>query len=612
MRIAIPIIIVLFVSTVEVLAAKPEGGDGGQLAQLGTSLKAAVLSGSMTEEDARAIWESAGEVRKLQAEMETLLADGSQEEVGEDAKSQTLRLIPPDPRSPRLLLQPEFLKRDSLTIIESMELDPQRSEIVDLVFRDYVGSYELISQPLVTALQRYRRSQVGRDLAEAVDRLDRQLSTQDIDMTAAMDTMQERLEEYARQAVAKQGAETEEGREKSRALAQEWVAELEGGLDSLDENMNRLRERLVIAIEQTEQAGSEVTPEDLYRLATALRQQRDAIRTDVLETLQLTIAEDGDQERLAGLRSAMQRLQFTSGLRLARLGGERIDPRAVLEGSVSAGEPVRMRLVEMEPQLAGLARNRLDTALDRELAGIRLMVEARKAIDEFGGEEFVPGERWERIIDPYADSWQSQIDASVACRDGILDAIDELTVLLMEQEVESAFAYRDLALRRGFPDEMRVRWYDRALAAALELDGLAEEVAAAITELRDRVSFEARAIRDRAIAGRMERDVELANAPVLSLWGLEDDKGALFEESDWRGREFEAHRLLNDEVEDSLRILLDPVQFDRLPPRRWQWSDEAKEKERKAGAKRSGRGKGSGGKGSGGKGSGGMGSGGKD
>ncbi|MEE2719515.1 MAG: hypothetical protein VX727_07005, partial [Planctomycetota bacterium] len=91
-----------------------------------------------------------------------------------------------------------------------------------------------------------------------------------------------------------------------------------------------------------------------------------------------------------------------------------------------------------------------------------------------------------------------------------------------------------------------------------------------------------------------------------------DDKGALFEESDWRGREFEAHRLLNDEVEDSLRILLDPVQFDRLPPRRWQWSDEAKEKEQKAGAKRSGRGKGSGAKGSGGKGSGGKGSGGKD
>ena len=63
--------------------------------------------------------------------------------------------------------------------------------------------------------------------------------------------------------MAKRGAETEEGREKSQALAQEWVRELEGGLDSLDENMSRLRERLVLAIDEMEEAGEDVTAEDV-------------------------------------------------------------------------------------------------------------------------------------------------------------------------------------------------------------------------------------------------------------------------------------------------------------------------------------------------------------
>ena len=607
MRTLIALVFLLLVSPADVLAAKPEGGGGSELGQLGASLKAAVLSGSMTEEDARSIWGSAMEVQKLQSEMETLLSDKA-EVVADDAKSQTMRLIPPDPRAPRLLLQPEFLERDGLFITESLDLDSQRSEIVELVFRDYVGSYELISQPLVAALQRYRRSQVGRDLAEAVARLDRQLSTQDIDMAAAMDTMEERLEDYARQAVAKQGAESEEGREKSRALAQEWVRELEGGLDSLDENMSRLRERLVLAIEGMEEAGEDVTPQDLYRLATGLQQQRDAIRADVLETLRLTIVEGEDAGRSAELDAVMQQLRFASGLRLARLGGERIDPRSAADAMAELPSSVGALLTAMDPVLAQLSNRRMESAIDREIAGIRMMVDARRAIDQYDGEAFVPDDRWDAVIAPYAAAWLKQIDASVACRDGVLEMVDEMTVLLMEENVDAALAYRDLALQRGFPDEMRRRWYDRALAAAVRLEGVSDEIMESLLRLRKDASAAAREIRDRAIGGRMERDLELARAPVRSLWGMEEGAKDVFEESDWRGREFEAHRILGDEVEDALRILLAPVQFEQLPPRQWQW--EEKPAGDKAGGRKRGAGRGA--KGSGGKGSGGKGGGGKD
>ncbi|MDG2200458.1 MAG: hypothetical protein P8K80_04685 [Phycisphaerales bacterium] len=556
-----------------------------QIGQLGTSLKAAVLSGSMTEKDARAIWASANEVRELQGEMESLLKS-EPKETGDDAKSQTLRLIPPDPREPRLLLQPEFLERDSIVIIEAMDLDPQRAEIVGLVFRDYVGSYDIISQSLLDALQRYQRAEVGRDLASAVERLDRQLSEQDIDMAAAMSTMQDRLQEYARQAVAKRGAESEERDEKARALAREWVQELSGGLNSLDENMNRLRDRMVVAMEDMEEAGDEVTPEDLHHLAIRLRQQRDSIRDDVIEALRMTIVEDGDDARLERLQEAIGRLRFTSGLRMARLGGERINPRAAMSNMVEPGEPIQMELDKMDGVLGALAMNRLELAIDRELAGIQFMVDARQAIGEFGDEELVPEERWGTVIAPYAQAWHDQIDASVACRDFNLLAVDELTLKLMEHDLEAAFAYRDLALQPGFPDEMRRRWYERALAATLRLEELSEEIMISIGFLQEQATTRARQIRDRAIEGRMERDIELARAPVLRLWGLGKGKEQIFEESDWKGREFKAHEQLADQVEDSLRVLLTPEQFDALPVRTWRVNEQkrsTKNRKRKSG-----------------------------
>ena len=190
---------------------------------------------------------------------------------------------------------------------------------------------------------------------------------------------------------------------------------------------------------------------------------------------------------------------------------------------------------------------------------------------------------WGAVIAPYADAWHDQIDASVACRDFNLLAVDELTLQLMEDDLEAAFAYRDLALQPGFPDEMRRRWYEHALTAALRLEELSEEITISIGSLQDQVAVKAREIRDRAIQGRMERDIELARAPVLRLWGLEKGKDEVFEEADWKGREFKAHEQLADQVEDSLRVLLTPEQFDTLPPRQWRRNEKKRSAEKKSG-----------------------------
>ncbi|MDG1899292.1 MAG: hypothetical protein P8I74_05450, partial [Phycisphaerales bacterium] len=330
-------------------AALAEPEDDGFLAELGGSLKAAVLSGSMTREDAGLIWKTASQVQELQDKFDALLKDDQIAVTGDDSKSQTLRLIPPDPERPRLLLQPEFLGRDSQFLIDRLALDPQRAEIVDLMLRDYEGSYDILTVPLVDAMQRYQRAEVGGNLAITIERLDRQLAEQDIDMEVAMSTMQDRLQEYAREAVAKRGGESAQLDEKSRALSEEWVRELEGGLDSLDENMSRLRDRLVLAMDGITEAGGDVTEDDLLRLAIQLRRQRDSIRNDVLVALRMTIVEEGDELRLAELESALGHLEIKRGLVLARLGGERIDPWQAIDDGGEPPAELADRMSQMEP-----------------------------------------------------------------------------------------------------------------------------------------------------------------------------------------------------------------------------------------------------------------------
>ncbi|MAB82657.1 MAG: hypothetical protein CMJ24_04375 [Phycisphaerae bacterium] len=578
-------------------AALAEPEDDGFLAELGGSLKAAVLSGSMTREDAGLIWKTASQVQELQDKFDALLKDDQIAVTGDDSKSQTLRLIPPDPERPRLLLQPEFLGRDSQFLIDRLALDPQRAEIVDLMLRDYEGSYDILTVPLVDAMQRYQRAEVGGNLAITIERLDRQLAEQDIDMEVAMSTMQDRLQEYAREAVAKRGGESAQLDEKSRALSEEWVRELEGGLDSLDENMSRLRDRLVLAMDGITEAGGDVTEDDLLRLAIQLRRQRDSIRNDVLVALRMTIVEEGDELRLAELESALGHLEIKRGLVLARLGGERIDPWQAIDDGGEPPAELADRMSQMEPVLAERARGRLQSAIDRELSGLRLLVDSQRLIDEFGGRDDVPEDRWGQVLGPFSDAWHRQIDASAVYRDSVLELVDESTMLMLDHDVDAAFSYRDRALRQGFPDEMRIRWYERAVAAASGFDDLSEDLVEAIDRLSDQVAATAREIRDRAIEGRIERDLELARKPVLRLWGIEKDEEQVFEDEDWKGREFEAHERLADQVEDALRVLLTIEQFDALPPRQWRRGG-GKGQSPKQGARKRGRGK-SGGKGGG-------------
>jgi hypothetical protein len=127
-----------------------------ELEELGTTLRAAVFSGTLTEEEAwdmykavaSSLWEELKGSRAGDAKEAGKEADKEYEEA--DPKLVVLRLSAPKPR------QPEFLTRDLAILHTDLELDRNQMMIAGLLVRDYLDAVDLASSPLLEALKRYQ------------------------------------------------------------------------------------------------------------------------------------------------------------------------------------------------------------------------------------------------------------------------------------------------------------------------------------------------------------------------------------------------------------------------------------------------------------------------
>jgi hypothetical protein len=115
-----------------------------ELEELGTTLRAAVFSGTLTEEEAwdmykavaSSLWEELKGSRAGDAKEAGKEADKEHEEA--DPKLVVLRLSAPKPRQIRALFQPEFLTRDLAILHTDLELDRNQMMIAGLLVRDYL------------------------------------------------------------------------------------------------------------------------------------------------------------------------------------------------------------------------------------------------------------------------------------------------------------------------------------------------------------------------------------------------------------------------------------------------------------------------------------------
>ena len=578
-----------------------------EMGALGASLKAAVISGQMNEDDAKALWDAAmAEVKGGDRQDNGEKKESESLQGNEEPKAYIGRLIPPDPTRPTRLLEPEFLPRDVQFLVNRLELESDRAGIVENIIRDYTIAFKTASATLPEAIERYRAMEAQRELQDRIAQLDQTILFDDRNMDQALDVLSQQVREYAEASVAKGGdaggMNTDEQAEIVEKRSNEWTQELASGLENFNDRMSSLRERMQSRLDKVQTVGEVVTADDLVQLARQLRDQRQELKADVIEMLQVIVVLNDSEADQVALDDALAELELRHGLRHARMGGEFINPWSVILDTYPERDidpAATAALEEYKPLLAATIEQRSRLAISREVEGLEMIKERDELIDEYGDEELVEGELWLEVIEPFSRSWERQIEASINYRDQLLDLVRHTTAVVAEHDVEASDRYRRTAMKQGFAPEMRTRWCERALKKTADFEDLNQVTLIILDDLKANTAMQLRVIQDESIRKRMKRDAELSRQPILALWGLDPEADKPWIVEDWAGQQYDAHSKLNQQTESTLRSILTPEQFEQLPKLRAAKNDDAKGKgkggQRRRGGKGSGKGSAKGG-----------------
>ncbi|MHC4809213.1 MAG: coiled-coil domain-containing protein [Planctomycetota bacterium] len=567
-------------------AAQAREEVGAQIEELGTTLKAAAMSGVISGEEAREIYNrvlgaaKASDVRQF--------GDGNAKAGdGNDPKTHVARLTAPRPERVQELLRPEFLRRDLPRLADALGFDRSQMMIVRVLFEDYSEAFELSSAPLREALSQYRGSGINAYIAFTLEdagvRLDQAVeNARRADRDEAMARMQETM--------ARIDEERAGGSEKDRRRYEAWKESALAATSELDERLAAIRDRATRQLNDMSRDEAAIDADDLLHMATQLRTDRAQLRVDLIESIGLIATEEqrGEEDRV--FDAVMDQIRIDMLLEQGRLGGESMNLWAAL-AEVSRDLEARGEdwvpgyaeewLDARVPEIAARLDARTEAIIDREIAGLEFQA-VRDRIAAANGESIfeIDERRVTAVISPYVTALRLEVEASVAVRDRLLALLEESTVALSDAYPESDLArqlasrQRDASLRRGFPAETRTRWAERAVAAALELEELDGDVLEALVELDTHVGAELDILRTSAIEKRIRRDPKLAREFIAAEFeGEEID----FDDDIWREVDYEAFVAVDERTETQLRTLLTPAQFEALPSRPGQWDELAKE-----------------------------------
>jgi hypothetical protein len=575
-------------------SAQQQRGDPlEELEELGATLKAAVFNGTLTREEASDIYDAVADCILEEGKTSSVgkKSKAAQEAEKADPKRGVLRLSAPKPRQISALFRPEFLTRDLAILHADLDLDRNQMMIAGLLVRDYLDSIELASSPLREALRRHQGTTRDQWLTTALERSDQSLGSalqraQRVDPEVAAERAKQKLERIA---IANEEF-LESAGEKRRAKFDAWTQRMIEVTSQLDARLASLRERVGIELTELEREDVTITAEDLVRLAKQLREERARLREQMTDDLEIIATEEQRGEANADFEATMAAIRVDHLLPHGRLGGESMNLWAALtdtnrdqkagstqpEGLDSAEAMLRQRASRIAQMLDG----RMEATLDRELEGLVFQAERERIATASGASVSNVEER--RLISarrPFAEAARREVAASVAVRDALRSLLDEASAYLDELYPDTGLsdAYREASLRRGFPIEMRRRWSERAMAAALELDGLDDDTREALLAVESANRIEITALRRDAIARCIARDPKLARKFIDAKFGG-DKQRVEWEPEMWLGINYEAFDAIDDRTESRLRAILTPEQIELLPDlKRWkEWKEKGK------------------------------------
>jgi hypothetical protein len=546
-----------------------------ELRELGETLKAAVLSGTLSEEDAVGIYKTIAS----RLDTGTTTAEAKDYTGPYSAKLDVIMLSPPRPQQISALFQAEFLRRDLPVLREELDLHQDEMMIAQVLFSDYLDAFDLASTPLREALRRYQRSTTDKRIAAALDRA--QIAEVDVAVANTRDALEwlaRGADEKGEAGDASSGA-TANGDEK-RAAREAWARRMLEVTAKMGDRLASLRERVQADLAELERHGAAVTADDLVRMARRLRDERAQLRAEMTESLGLIRINEQAEGEKARFEMAMARLRIEQLLPQGRLGGEPMNLWAALTetarsrgrryGQMDRLEDAEEMLRERASWIAEKLDGRTEATLDREVLGLEFQAARDRIAAANGGSIFgVDQNRLARELRPFAAAARHEVATSVTVRDALLTLLEESSAYIDEVHPGTGLAttYREAALRRGFPTEMRRQWSERALAAALRLDDLDDETRGGLLAIETETSAQLRTLRADAIAKRIERDPRLAREQIDARFRANRKEKIWFTAEQLLGFNHAAFASIDERIENQLSAILAPEQMKTLPAR---------------------------------------------
>ena len=493
-------------------------------------LRDAVISGSMSRDEVLQVWLEVMDVRffhDFRNEPNTEWAQRFIDAVGAgNLAAVTLRL--PDAGDVRILTKPEFLRRDLEYLTRDMDLDEARRSRVKDLLEAYVTEYERQSvrlQNLIRSVRSNREKKANRArLARAQAGLDEIARTMDL-------------------------------------------AELRGRID-LDDRAQRGLDRFEGSVEEVQDAlwarslALDESPEEefddsqLLQSANQLRADRARMRRSFLDGMKIVL----DERRMNVFASRIDRSLLAEARRDGTLGGSGIDLEAALETAVQDDDlkaSMQESLASSQLQLIELIKRWTAARIDRELSGLELFIAYR---------EDAAANR-ERLTQKHAHRARAELNAAIAIRAHLLANHADMTSALATSDQGSADRFEEAVWEQGFKAQMRPRWSEQALRAALACGDLTDEQRDSLQEMQAEVSEQLAALRALAIQDRILTEPKIARAKINAM--TDPAKPSSLGLAAWREPGASLFGAIDEQIEGQLGVLmLEASCGERLPRRR--------------------------------------------
>lgn len=503
---------------------------------LGGEIKAARLFGLLDDQQAEKLY---FEILEFQyGDMKGDEEEKGKKEMDEDDQRRGgmtfARFLVKDGGDFTTLLRPEFVSRDIEPLARAIGNDPGMVAVIESLLEDYERDFQIASKAFQDAL----------DLARAGYQFT--LVDQSLSLIPEVPLTREEIDRRVDVWNNEKGL----GRRDPTMVA-DWA---NSKINALQNRVRRLRELIANKSAELEAEGGAPSARELLAMMAALRQARIELRQVLEVNLQSVIPEAGLEETEA----ALDVIRLEHGRIDARFGGADIDLERAVRRSELPPETeasILEDMIEANALIADLVDARTAARVEREAMAARLLA------SEVENDAARMPQRAKAVM----TAADREIEAGLAVRDAILGQMMRIHETLLDVDPDLARDFLQVARRDGFPDQMRQRWCERAIEAAILIPGIDEEVLAAILDLQFYVIERLTPLQAQAIENRLQIEPRLGRAMVD---GLEDDYASAKGMGDetWREPGYEQFDRLDNEVGQQLLAILGPDLVKSLPP----------------------------------------------